>query len=366
MSLKVLIVGAGPIGCYTAKLLTERDKSIEVKIIEEHQMLGRPVHCAGLVSTQVFRDSQIPLDPSTIINHIDGAEVFFNNESFQIRRRAIAVVIDRERFDRSIGEGLNILFNTKFIGAEEENDGYLVETDKGEFYADILIGADGANSTVRSIEEFREDIEYLRGVQFRIKYKTKKNFVGVYLKSPFFAWIIPEGSDIVRAGIISHNPYHDLLNFLKEINIKGDILGKFAGIVPFGKSQTQQKNIFLVGDAACQIKPITQGGIYYGMRCAEVLASCIIKRKFLDYENSWRKRFGREIQIGLELRKLYENLSYEDSYKLFRLLKKNRFILERFGDFESHSKALSALVKSEGLKNFLGRVFLNIIKDFRV
>lgn len=364
--MKVLIVGAGPIGCYIARLLNKRDKSIDVEIIEEHQEIGRPVHCAGLVSKQVFSDSLIPLNGNTIINHIDGAEIFFDSESFQIKRKSIAVVIDREKFDRSLGEGRKILFNTRFIGAEREKSGYLIETDKGEQYADILIGADGANSAVRKILGLKEEIEYLRGVQFRIKYRAKKNLVQVYLKKPFFSWIIPESEEIIRVGIISHNPYHDLLGFLKEININGEILDKFAGIVPFGVTQTQLENIFLVGDAACQIKPITQGGVYYGMRCAEILSDCIIKKKFNEYEKRWQDRFGREIQIGLKIRKVYESLSYDNIAKIFRLLKRNKGVLEKFGDFENHSKTLSALIKGSHLKSFLGKILLGIIKDIKI
>lgn len=364
--MKVLIVGAGPIGSYTARLLTEKDDSVEVKLIEEHEELGRPMHCAGLVSRHVFDDALIPLDKTTIINHIDGAEIFFNGDSFQIRRKDVAVVIDRERFDRSLGSGLDISFDTRFIGAEKEKNGYLVETDKGEYHTDILIGADGANSTVRRIDGIKESIEYLRGTQFRVRYKTKKNFVQVYLKKPFFAWIIPESSDIIRAGIISANPYHDLLDFLKGLNIKGEILDKFAGLVPLGACSTQLDNIFLVGDAACQIKPITQGGIYYGMRCAEILADCILKRRPHDYERKWQDRFNREIQVGLKIRKLYESLSNDNMANIFGLLKKNRLILEKFGDFENHSRVVSALVRSSPLKNFLVKILLGIIKDIRL
>ena len=176
--MKVLIVGAGPIGCYTARLLNKFDKSIDVEIVEEHQEIGRPIHCAGLVSKQVFSDSLIPLDGKTIINNIDGAEIFFDSESFQIKRKSIAVVIDREKFDSSLGRGTKILSNTRFIGAEREKNGYLIETDKGEHYTDILIGADGANSAVRRILGLKENIEYLRGVQFRIKYRTKSAGTG--------------------------------------------------------------------------------------------------------------------------------------------------------------------------------------------
>jgi len=363
--MRILIVGAGPIACYLARLLRVK-KDLEIKLIEEHQELGKPVHCAGLVSKKVFSHSRIKLNPKTILNTIDGAQIFYNNQSFQIKRRSIALVIDRESFDRYLGEGLLIDFNTRFIGLEKEKDKLLIETDKTEYYTDILIGADGANSTVRKIAGFKEEIEYLKGVQFRIKHRVKKNLVQIYLKKPFFAWIIPEDEETVRAGIISYNPYHELLDFLKERDIQGPILEKFAGVVPLGTCQTQKENIFLVGDAACQVKPLTQGGIYYGMRCAEILADCILKKRPYEYERRWQERFGQEIKIGLKIRKAYLGLNDEDLARVFWLLKKNRFILEKFGDFENHSRVFSVLAKTLKIKNLLGKLLLDILKGIDI
>jgi len=362
--MKILVIGAGPIGCYTARLLKEGRSDFEIELIEEHDKIGRPVHCAGLVSKDVFSQAKFPIDGSTIINHIEGAKFFLDNDSFEIRRENAALVIDREKFDCVLGNGFNLNLNTRFVGIEKEGSGYLVETDKGEYYADIVIGADGANSSLRRIAGFREDIKYLRGVQFRMRYnKCHKSLVQVYLKNPFFAWIIPESENIVRAGIISDNPYHDLTEFLKERFIQGEIIEKFAGVVPLGRCSTQLGNLFLVGDAACQVKPLTQGGIYYGMRCAEILADCIINNRPLDYEKQWQIRFGREIEIGLKLRKLYSSLGQDNLAKLFSLLKENKDMLEEFGDFENHSKIVYALIKNNNFRNLLGDIFLHIFKD---
>ena len=171
---KVLIVGAGPIGCYAARLLKEKKVELEVVIIEEHSGIGRPIHCAGLVGQNVFSEMKINFGRhnGVMLNSIDGAEVFLDGESFKIERKEVAVVIDRERFDRYLGEGLRVDFNTRFVGVENEGSGYLVETDRKEYYADIVIGADGANSALRRMGGFKERIEYMRGVQFRMKYNV--------------------------------------------------------------------------------------------------------------------------------------------------------------------------------------------------
>ena len=361
--MRILIVGAGPIGCYTARLLKERDSSLDITIIEEHAQIGRPVHCAGLVSRDTFQEARVHLDGNSILNHIDGAEFFLEGDSFRINRKDVALVINRQEFDCELGNGLKVELNTKFVGIEKESGGYLIETDKGEYYADIVIGADGANSTLRKAAGFKENIEYLRGVQYRIKYNPgSRAFVQVFLKSQFFGWIIPESDTVVRAGIISQSPYRDLTELLKELSIEGEILEKFAGIVPLGRCSAQKGNLFLVGDAACQVKPLTHGGIYYGMRCAEILVDCIIKRKFKDYEKLWQKKFLREIEVGLRFRRLYEGLSKNNLAKLFALLKRNKGLLEKAGDFENHSKIIFALVKNTHLPSLFGDILLNIFK----
>jgi geranylgeranyl reductase family protein len=361
--MKILIVGAGPIGCYTARLLKEKNSNFDITIIEEHAEIGRPVHCAGLVSRDVLTQMKVPISNDIIINYIDGADFFLNRDSFKLIRKEVAIVIDREKFDRSLGNGLEVNFNTRFMGIEKENSGYLVETDKGEYYADIVIGADGANSLVRKAVGFNEDIEYLRGVQFRMKYnKCDKNSVQVHLKNPFFAWVIPENEQIVRVGIISSHPYHDLTHFLQETEIKGDVLEKFAGIVPLGTCQSQNGNVILVGDAACQVKPLTQGGIYYGMRCVEILVDCIINDRLCDYEKNWKTRFNKEIQIGLKIRRLYESLGKDNLSKIFSLLKRNKGIIEKFGDFENHSKVIFALLDNLRSPTFLKKILLDIIR----
>jgi len=336
---------------------------IEIINIEEHSGVGKPVHCAGLVSNRIFQESKIPLDTGCIINIIDGARLFFNSDSFLIHRKDAAVVVDRCKFDANLSKGLKVILNTRFVGIEKDGPGYLVETDKGAYYADIVIGADGANSLLRMVTGGAENINYFRGVQFRIRTKCAKNIVNVYIKSPFFAWAIPEDKNVMRVGIISDNPYNDLLALLKKENIEGEVLEKFAGVVPLGRCVTQKDRIFLVGDAACQVKPLTHGGLYYGMRCAEILVDCILQNKYDDYQKRWQERFGREISIGLKIRQIYTKMSQENINKMFAIFKDNVDTIEKFGDFENHSRFISEIIKNPKFQILLGKLLFTVIKD---
>jgi len=88
IKMEIVIVGAGPIGCYTAQLL-KKCRINSFRIIEEHDEVGRPVRCAGIVGKPVFEDSLIPLSRDSILNQINGALFFYKGNSFKIERSGV-------------------------------------------------------------------------------------------------------------------------------------------------------------------------------------------------------------------------------------------------------------------------------------
>ena len=360
---KIVIVGAGPTGCYLGQLL--KAKGFELLLIEEHKEIGRPVHCAGLVGEKVFKEARIPLSTKCILNTIHGATIYLGQEAFTLRKGKVAYVVDREIFDKNLGKGLDILFETKFLGLEKENGQYVIETDRGEMLADIVVGADGANSLVREFVEENLPSLHLKGVQFRMAAKPKNSdLVEVHLEKPYFYWIIPESDKIVRVGVISENPYHDLLNFVEKNKIEGEIIEKFAGVVPLNYyKKLSRERIFLVGDSVAQIKPLTYGGIYMGMRGAEVLADCLVHGRLSRYSSLWQKSFGRENRISLRARKMFQELANEDLKRIFSFLKNNKKVIEKKADFERHSGLLQDLLRSPKNSKELTAILFKIFRD---
>lgn len=360
--MKIIIVGAGPVGCYAAQLL--KKSGINPLLIEEHKEIGRPVHCAGVVGSEVFKNSAVPLPVESIKSRIDGAEIFYGKENFTLNRKEVAYVIDRETFDKALGKGLDVRYETKFLGFEKTKNGCVVETDKGDFKADIIIGADGAVSRVREAAGLNGAIRYFSGVQFRIATKTERgNFVKVYIKKPFFSWIVPEDNGLVRAGIISNNPFSDLKKFLEEVKLDGKIVDKFGGIIPVGMCQTVRGKVALIGDAACQVKPLTHGGLFYGMRGAEILVECITKRKLPEYDKLWKKRYGSEIRLALYFKNMYEKLAEKDLSVIFKILQFSAKKIEKTANFENHSSIIIQIIKDKDIQNKLGSVLWNMLRS---
>jgi len=375
--MEIVIVGAGPIGCYTAQLLKKCGIN-SFRIIEEHDEVGKPVRCAGIVGKPVFEDSLIPLSRSSILNQINGTSFFYRGDSFKIKRSGVALVIDREKFDKELSQGLEVECGIRLLEIEKEQDKesrYRLKTNQGDIWADMVIGADGPRSRVKKFIDSKGnnsngcdgsdgpgETNFYKGVQYRIKLEDLKGvkdledevFSGemtrVYMREriPFFVWIIPEGNGIIRLGVIAENGCRELERVIEKEGIKGEIIDRLAGIIPLGLCQSVYKKVAVVGDAARQVKPLTGGGIYYGMKAAEILVECIQEGTLAEYDKRWKSKFGREIKFGLWARKVYERLNKgeHELENIFSLFKENAEFIERAANFENHS-----LVFREAFKN---------------
>jgi len=107
------------------------------------------------------------------------------------------------------------------------------------------------------------------------------------------------------------------------------------------KLTTQKGNIYIVGDAAGQVKASTGGGIVPGLACAHALAGSIISRQ--DYEKRWRRAAGKELHAHLLIRKVLSRFSDKDYDRLVRVLKDEKTAFSRYGRDEA-AKLLPRLV----------------------
>jgi geranylgeranyl reductase family protein len=361
---KIVIVGAGPIGCYLGQLL--KHHGFDPLLLEEHAEVGKPVQCAGIVGRGIFGEMQLPISTKSIVNTIDGAKVFFNGFSFDLSRSKVAYIIDREIFDKELSQKLNIEYNAALQEVHPIKDGYILKTSNGEYYADMVIGADGPNSRVRKSLEFSSDMRLYRGYQYRVKMELEQQkMVEVHYVKPFsmFTWIIPEDDSVARIGTISNNPYQELNNFMEKMDIKGEVIAKNAGAIPIGTCQLVNGQAALVGDAACQIKPITSGGIYYGMKAAELLADAIKEGDLSIYEKRWAEEFEQEIKVCLLVRYIMENMGDDVLSRIFSYVKENVGLIEKIGDFENHSSVLWSLVLNPRTYPAIGSLLMGMVKN---
>lgn len=350
------IVGGGIAGCYTGQLL--KKKGMAPKIFEEHAEIGVPVQCAGLIGRETVETSYLPFPKEVIMRRIDGARIFLGRNSFEIERSKAAYVIDRAALDKHFAAKIPVHKKEKVVKIEISRNTHIqLTTTKKKYSFDILLGCDGPFSLVRK-ELFSFSPSFYPGAQYIINRSPEDDFVELYINPPFFFWIIPETEETTRIGFVGPQPVHQLTRFIERKNIRGSIIDKQAGIIPVGYGDIVQNNIALIGDAACQVKPLTGGGIFYSMKAAEIAAAHI--HDLPSYQKKWDKTFGKEIKIGLKLRKIYENMNKKNLNKLFNVFKKNKDVIESMADFERHTSLIKAFIKNPVVLKLAG----SALKEF--
>jgi geranylgeranyl reductase family protein len=321
----ITIIGAGPVGSYCAKLLAE--KGHEVRIFEEHNQIGRPVHCTGIVTKSI--SETIPLKREWIINKLKRVRVHAPNGK-NVEIRIDDIVLDRARFDHRIAEsaekaGTKIFLNSRLESIAKTKAGMKIkimdtETKKsGTIRTETLIGADGANSLVAKTLGNRTD--FWTGVQAIADIEIERDTYEVYFGDEipgFFGWIVPENETTARIGIATaKNPRKAFDKFIKRFDCK--ILEMQGGLIPRydPKRIIHRDGIFAVGDSATQVKATTGGGLVPGLNAAECLAMAIDQKK--DYKKEL-SQVERELKTSLLLRNILDRFNDQDYNELVQIL----------------------------------------------
>ncbi|MGI0071621.1 MAG: geranylgeranyl reductase family protein [Thermoplasmata archaeon] len=340
----VLVVGGGPAGSTAAFRLAGRGH--RVLVVEEHARIGLPVQCAGLVSPRVL---DLAGSRTFVRTSVQGARVFgpsLGSVAFRAPEPR-AFVIDRSGLDiyladRAARAGAEFRTATRFDGARGGEGGRTVVrltgvgTGPTEVAARLVVGADGVTSAVARAFRLRRPVEILPAFEAEFpKSPGASDLVEVYLGRSFapglFGWWIPDGVGGARVGIAadadgtSARAYFDrLLDYLAHRfgeRLANPTAYLVSGI-PIGTvPKTSGPGVLLVGDAAAQVKPLSGGGIYTGMRCAEILADIadgalrandLSATALAAYDRAWNAELGEEFRQALYLRRIFARLSDAD------------------------------------------------------
>ena len=282
----VVIVGAGPAGGRVATHIAERGHS--VLLLEEHEEIGRPFQCAGLVTPNAMKEVGLF---HSILEEVDGALIHGPSGTLVpvgTEGKVRTYVVCRKIFDQgvvkqSLEAGADIWLNSKPVDANVHDDHVdLTISRNGEIInisASLLIGCDGAHSWTRRHFKMGKPKELMIGFQAEVvgyegRDRWLEMFSGSEIAPGFFAWVIPSGNGSHRIGLWStakrlegrsiEQCYDNLLKhpLWKDRFSNVSETARYCGPVPSGMvKNTFKDRVILIGDSAGMAKPTTGGGI---------------------------------------------------------------------------------------------------------
>jgi geranylgeranyl reductase family protein len=367
----VVVIGAGPSGSTAARLCAEQ--GLSVCLIEEHGTIGHPVQCAGLLSVQAFHECGV--SRGSVLHEVSGARIRSaqGSELAFDSGRTRAVIVDRGMLDREMAmnaarAGAEVRLKTAFSG----RSGTAVRTrgvrGREETGFRVLIAADGPGSPVaRSLGMPRPPV-FLSGLQAETRKDMDERYVELFpdASPEFFGWIIPIGAGRARIGLAGKKDVFGRFKTLCREAGCGSIINLVSGTIPLGvMERTYGHGTLFVGDAAGFPKPTSGGGVYTGVRSASHAASVAVeacRRNDLSdsvlasYERRWKADFGRELELGLRVFLLRQQLSPADIDRLVSALNDPAIIAEicQYGDMDRPGAIIRRLVRNPGVIPAIG------------
>ena len=372
----VCVVGASIAGNYLTYLLSK--SNIKIVVIEEHQDIGLPFQCAGIISQKL--DQLIKLPEEIVVNRVKTAKIFNPlGNSIKLSGNEHPYVIDRIALDRLFyGKNKNATNVTYYLGERFKSFKYciengqkcvLIDTSKRLIKAKMLIGCDGPLTSVGKHLKVKNKVLYATQIRIKGNFHEKEAVLYFHpLWKQLFGWIVPEGNNIYRIGIASSkNVKECFLIYLKKLGI--DINNKIdqqGGIIPYGiMNKSAFNNVLLLGDAAGQVKATTGGGIVMLLTAAKYASNCVrlsirqnnFSKRFIKkhYEKPCLKVIGKELKLHYVIRLILERLSNKDFETFFKIIKENKIeqLISLYGDMDFPKDLIFKLLKNPSVFTFI-------------
>ena len=339
MKFEVVVVGGGPAGALAACAASEAG----AKTLLLERAPNRTPCCAGLVGPRTAARLGVP--PQLVLREIRGVRVF-SPEGRVVELHSSepkGLVVDRPELDKWLREKAQEkgaeLWITEARGLTEE----ALFTTKGPVEFEVVIGADGAYSTVARAAGLSRSREILVALQAEVRVELR-DWVEVHfgVVPDFFAWAVPEKEDIAKVGLATafgRQALPSLRYFLGKKFHGCEVISVRSGLIPIGPpEETSRARVILTGNAAAQVKPLTGGGLAFLSQCAPLAgrAAALGKSAIQDYEREWRKLIGKELAFQIRARQIFLRLPPKALEELVQTLGNPKVaeFLTDFGDID--------------------------------
>jgi flavin-dependent dehydrogenase len=230
-------------------------------------------------------------------------------------------------------QGAKISFGNRFVDLQSNGTGLRVSVEQTksarveELHADVVVGADGALSRVAQSAGWpRQPTVPLVQAIVRVPAGMSRDTVRVWFvpdDTPYFYWLIPESTDRAVLGLIGEDGQETRRCLERFMEKRGfEPLGYQGARIPVYDRWTPVERrvgagrVFLVGDAAGQVKVSTVGGIVTGFRGAIGVSESIMN----GGESRELRLLRRELDLHLLIRKTIHQFKQADYSRLVDLM----------------------------------------------
>jgi digeranylgeranylglycerophospholipid reductase len=328
---EVVVVGGSAAGLYTAACVAQGGRA--VRVLESKRTFDPAPRT--LIVTDHFRRQVNGAAGASVLNEIRRFELFTDGRSAVVPLKRPDLIIERSRLIRALAleaqqAGAQFDYDTRFLGLSPNARGLHVQVDRAgrrdEIYAHSVVGADGAASRVARASGW-PPVETVPLVQALVKLPkdcppdtTRVWFIPD--DTPYFYWLIPESNERAALGVIGEQGRDTKRCFDRFLEKKGFEPLEWQGArIPVYRRWVSVRrtvgnsDVYLVGDAAAQVKVSTVGGIVTGFRGARGVADAILQKGQTEL-----RALRRELQTHWLVRRTLHHFQQEDYCRLVDLL----------------------------------------------
>ncbi len=330
----IAVIGGSAAGLFTAALLARR--GFPVKVFERIDALEPEART--LIVTNHMRGLLGRAAESSIVNEIRRFELFTDGRAATISLKHPDLIVERRALIQGMAEearsaGATLEFGRRFSSLHPNSKGLVFEVERcgdgslEEVHADTIVGSDGASSCVARAAGWEppETVPLVQAI-VPLPKDMPSDTARVWFvpqDTPYFYWLIPESPTRGALGLIGETgpqTRQHLERFLEKRKL--DPIGFQAARIPVYtrwvpvKRQIGGGCVYLVGDAASQVKVTTVGGIVTGFRGALGVAQAIAN----GGGSRELRKLRRELNLHLLLRRSLHDFQQSDYSQLVDLL----------------------------------------------
>ena len=274
----VVVVGGSAAGLLTASLLAR--KGVPVRVFERIENLEPPERT--LIVTHRMRSLLGPAAEHSVLNEIRRFELYTDGRYATFPLKDPDLIIERRALIQGLADdarkaGASVELGRRFHSLHPNGRGLVLEVERcsdgsrEEVRAGTVVGGDGAASRVAKAAGWQpiETVPLMQAI-VKLPKDMPRDTTRVWFvpqDTPYFYWLIPENDKIGALGIIGeHGPSMRKAfdNFLAKKNFEplefqGARIPVYKKWIPVHR-RVGNGSVYLVGDAAAQVKVTTVGG----------------------------------------------------------------------------------------------------------